>query len=162
MRPAVGDFASVRRVHRPRRHRVVRRRVHVVPPADVGAGEARIDLPGDLPEFGPLDQMVGLPPELDLALVAKVPAVADDAVLAGPGAGEISGLHRRCHSGQHVTDVHEFAAIGQFTQPGSKLSQQVRRQPDRVNDEGFVHERMTVDAGIAPTGVNVTRVFNPC
>ena len=38
----VGELATVGRIHRTRRHRPVRARIHVVPPEQVGAGERRI------------------------------------------------------------------------------------------------------------------------
>ena len=55
--------------------------VHVVPPEEIGAGEVGVEVFGDVPEFGGLDECVGLSPEFDFAFIAEVPTVADDTVV---------------------------------------------------------------------------------
>ena len=86
--PAVG------RVHRPRRDGVVRRRIHVEPPEQVRARERRIGRAGGVPDLRRVHQPVRLLPEPDLAILAGVPAVADNAMGVGILAGEVIGLGR--------------------------------------------------------------------
>ena len=44
------------------------------------------------PQFGFLDEVVGLFPKLDFAEIAIVPSISDDAMLSGKGSGEVGGL----------------------------------------------------------------------
>ena len=91
--PDVWQLQTACRVHRPWGDGVIGGRIHRVPPADVGAGECGIPRPGDVPELRLPNQRVGLFPEFDFAFVAKVPPVADDAVIGRPCAGEVGGLN---------------------------------------------------------------------
>ena len=92
MSPDVGQLATVGEVHRPRSHGGVGRRVHVEPPEEVGAGERGVKLARGVPDLRRLHQRVGLPPEMHLALVAVIPAVAHYPVLAWRLPGQIGGL----------------------------------------------------------------------
>ena len=56
---------------------------HGVPPADVGDGVAGVGAAGGVPELVAGDEAVVLAPQQDVAELAEVPAVADDAVLGG-------------------------------------------------------------------------------
>src|SRR5262249_16221064 len=104
LRPYIRDFSAIDWIHRPRRDGVIAARIHRVPPADVGAGEVRIKLLGGFPDPRALPELVRLPPELDLAFVAEIPAVSDDPVLARPSAREIGRLHRTRNRRNHWLD----------------------------------------------------------
>src|SRR5437660_579809 len=80
-RIVVWDLAPVGRVHRPRRDADIGRRVHVVPPEQVGANAAGIAPARSLPDPLAGNEMVGLPPEHDLGEAAKIPAVAHYSML---------------------------------------------------------------------------------
>ncbi len=88
----VGDLSAVGRIHRPRRHGVLRRGVHVEPPEQVRARERRIGGARRLPDLRRLHELVGLLPEPHLGVVALVPAVADDAVRVREAASDVVGL----------------------------------------------------------------------
>ena len=79
----VEDLASVRRIERPRGDGEIRGGVHVVPPEELGAGEAGDFAAQLVPEFFAADEVVALFPEPDLGGLAVIPAVGDDAVRAG-------------------------------------------------------------------------------
>lgn len=89
---AVGLLAAVGVVDGARGDGDVGVGAHRVPPADVGDGVAGLGAAGGVPESVALDQSVVLAPEQDVAEFAEVPAIGDDAVLGGGGAGEEGGL----------------------------------------------------------------------
>src|SRR5882672_12572052 len=93
----IRNLSPIGWIHGPRGDRPVCAGVHVVPPEQIGAGELWVLLLRAIPDLGPSYEPVGLLPELDLALIAEVPAVADDTVLRRPGSGQISRLNRRRH-----------------------------------------------------------------
>lgn len=97
---AVGFLAAVGVVDGARRDGDVGVGAHRVPPADVGDGVAGVGTTGGVPEFVARDQSVVLAPEQDVAELAEVPAVGDDAVLGGGGAGEEGGLGRAGDGGK--------------------------------------------------------------
>lgn len=91
----VKDFAAIRRVHGAGRHGPVRRGVHVVPPEELGAGEAGAEpLPQLFPEARPLHQLVGLLPELDFTHVPVVPSVGGNSVLLRGKPRDVGALRR--------------------------------------------------------------------
>src|SRR5437762_1760905 len=139
MRVAIGDFPSIRRIHRPRRDRKLRRRIHVVPPADVRAGKTRIDLLRRIPDFLRRHELVRLLPEFDLALVAEIPAVADDAVLAGLFAGQIRRLTRAGDGGDGRIDTRHAPGLAKHLEARSELADERWGEPDDVDDNGFLH-----------------------
>ena len=98
---AVGFLAAVGVVDGAGGHGPVGVRAHRVPPADVGDGVAGVRAAGGVPQLVAADQRVVLPPEQDLAQLAEVPAVADDAVLGGGRPGEEGRLGGAGDGGQH-------------------------------------------------------------
>ncbi len=101
----VEGFASVGGIHGTRGDAVVDRRIHVVPPEEFGADEIGVLLAELVPDLRLADEMVGLLPEVDLGVVAVVPAVGYDAVLGGGGAGEVVGLGGAGDGGEGGLDV---------------------------------------------------------
>ena len=85
--------------------------VHVVPPEELGAGEIGVVVAERLPEFDAVDEAVRLFPEEVLGEVAVVPAVSDDAVLAGAEAGEVGGLCGAGDGGEDGFDAGEADVI---------------------------------------------------
>src|SRR5205809_165331 len=69
LRVDAGDLAAVGRVGWARRDGPVRARVHVVPPEELGAGEAGQTAARRLPHLLAGDEAVGLPPQPDLRQV---------------------------------------------------------------------------------------------
>ena len=133
LRVAVGDLAPVGRVHRPRRHRHVRRRVHREPPAEVRAGDVR----RRLPHLRRLHEPVRLLPQAHLHRVAEQPAVADGAVPAGRQAGQIGALHGRRHGRCDAAERHCGAGVGELLQARRGVAQQLRGQRDGAQDDGL-------------------------
>ena len=134
----VGQLAPVGRIHRPRRDAVVRRRIHVEPPEQVRAGERRILGARGLPDLRRLHQPVRLAPEPHLAVVAHVPAVADDAVLVGIAAGEVVGLRRAGDGGKRrLRSGRSPLACPAATR--ARRARSVGGQPDDVEDDGLLH-----------------------
>ena len=138
----VRQLAPVRRVHRPRRDGHVDGRVHVVPPEQVGARERRVDRARRLPYLRTLDEVVRLPPELHLALVAEVPPVPYDPVLGRPRARQVRRLHGARDGGQHGPDGHAPPTRGERVQVRRRVPHQVRRQPDDVKDDDTMHDHL--------------------
>src|SRR5579883_63907 len=93
----IGYLATIRRIERSWRYRVISRRIHIEPPAKVGAGKVWIKCTCHLPDLRTLDKGVGLPPELHLALIAKIPAIAHNAMLIGSTTRQKSGLNGAGH-----------------------------------------------------------------
>ncbi len=91
----IRQLAPVGRVHRTRRDRIVGRRIHVVPPEELGAGERRIEPLRRVPQPFAVHQMVRLAPEPHFGEVAEIPAVRDDAMLARQSPGDERRLHGR-------------------------------------------------------------------
>ena len=108
---------------------------HGVPPADVGDGVAGVGAAGGVPELVAGDEAVVLAPQQDVAELAEVPAVADDAVLGGGGAGEEGGLGGAGDGGQ---DGAERGA-GSRTRPRAlevrHVVQEAGGEADDVEDE---------------------------
>ena len=77
----IWNLAAISLVHRARRNRILRARVHVEPPEHVEAGDGAIALPRGFPEFLTMHQMIGLLPEMNFRQIPIVPPVADDAML---------------------------------------------------------------------------------
>ena len=77
---------TIRRVERARGDCEVRGGVHVIPPEELGAGEARHGFPQGVPDFFTVDYMVRLLPEADFGALTVIPAVGDDAMLRRRGA----------------------------------------------------------------------------
>ena len=85
---------------------------HGVPPADVGDGVAGVAAAGGVPELVAADQAVVLAPQEYVAEFAEVPAVADDAVFGGQGAGQEGGLGGAGDGGQHGAEGGLGAGVG--------------------------------------------------
>ena len=115
---AVGFLAAVGVVDGPRGDRPVGVGAHRVPPADVGHGVAGMARAGGVPQLLAADERVVLAPQQDLAQLAEVPAVADDAVLGGEFAGEERGLRGAGDGGQHRAQRRVGAAVGEGASSG--------------------------------------------
>src|SRR5207302_3740951 len=76
LRVDAGNLAAVGGIRGARSDGPVRARVHVVPPEQLGAGEAGETAARRLPHFLAGDETVGLSPEPDLREIPEVPAVA--------------------------------------------------------------------------------------
>ena len=90
--------------------------------------------------FGDVHEPVRLLPEPDLAVLARIPAVADDAVCVRILAGQVIGLRRAGDGGERRLDARHCALL----RPGRQLrhcrTEQLRREPDDAEDDGPVHE----------------------
>ncbi len=113
--------------------------MHVVPPEQIGAGEARIQLPRHIPDFLRLHQRVRLPPEFHFALIAKIPAIGHDAVIRGGFAGEVGGLGGAGDGGEGGGDGGDVAPIGPVAEAGGMGAKEGGGEADDVEDYGFLH-----------------------
>ena len=114
----VEDLAPVRRIHRPRGEGEFDLRVHVVPPEDLGGRGTGARLAQAVPDLPALDDLVRLLPELDLAQLAVVPAVADHAVAAGALPGDERGLRAAGQRREGLGEGRHARAAGEGGQPG--------------------------------------------
>ena len=92
-----------------------------------------------LPHLAPLDQVIGLLPKVDLGQPAVVPPVADDAVLRGRQAGQVSGL-RRAGDGRERGDNSGLRAFS--GKPGDArqvLPEQPTSEADDIEHRGPFH-----------------------
>ena len=131
--PAVGG------IHRPRRGAEVRGRIHVVPPEQVRARERRIDRSRVLPDLLRLHEPVRLLPELDLRVVVRVPAVADDAVFCGIGASQVIGLRGAGDGGKRGVYPRRRPGGGPARKIRRSGFQHAGRQANDVEDDGARH-----------------------
>ncbi len=104
--------------------------------AQVKAGSSFASL---FPNLGTLHESIRLSPELDLALVAEIPAVSNDAVLSGQGAGEIRGLSGARYRGEDRLNARCFTGGLKRLQAGGVRPNEIGCQPDDVNDSGLLH-----------------------
>ena len=160
----VGRLAPVGVVDRPRGDGDVGAGAHRVPPADVRRGEAGSQPSGLLPHLLALHERVVLPPEVHLALVAEVPAVADDAVLGRREAGEHRRLHAARDRGQHGAE----SSLGAGCREGAEarhVRQGATRHADHVEEEYGGHagtsERAAAGAGCRVRAGSSTAVTAP-
>ena len=137
----VGQLASVGRIHRPRRDADVRRRIHVEPPEQVRAREGRILRARDVPDFRREHQAVRLPPEAHLAVLAHVPAVADDAVSVGVDAGQVVGLRRAGDGGKCGFDRNRGRVASPSRDRWRAARDEVGGQADDIEDDGLLHRQ---------------------
>ena len=135
----VGQLASVGGIHGPGRDADVSRGVHVEPPEQVRAGEGRILGARDVPDLRPEHEAVRLTPETDLAILAHVPAVADDAVSVGPGAGQIVGLRRAGDGGERGFHGNRHCVASPSCDRGRATRNQVARQADDIENDRLLH-----------------------
>ncbi len=127
----IEDLAAVRRIERPRRDREIRAGMHVIPPEQLGAGEAR-DLAAQLvPEFFSAHDVVALFPEAHLGGLSVIPAVADDAMLRRRPAGKDRRLRRAGHGGK--SRLVGLPAV--FFRKGRELRRVRTRQGLRKSDD---------------------------
>ena len=119
-RPCVNirELPSIRRIHRPGRNRVVGRRIHVVPPEQVGTCKRGVESPRPLPNFWSLGKPVRLSPEHDLALVPEVSAVCDKDVSFRPRPCELCRLCRAGNCGRHSMNTRCFPFAAQADSAG--------------------------------------------
>ena len=135
----VEDFAAIGRVERARGDGDVRCGVHVEPPEELGAGELGIDTAEGLPEFFAVHELLGLFPEAVLGVVAVIPAVGDDAVIAGESAGEVGGLRRAGDGGEDGLDESGAVALDEGTDGRGVLADEPGGEADDVEDGGALH-----------------------
>jgi len=135
----IQNLPAVRRIDWPRRHRPVRRAVHVEPPEHVRDGHRRIDLSRAVPHTLARHQRVRLLPEHHLRQIAKVPAVADDAVVARHQAREIGRLRTARHSRRDRANGRHRAVARERVEVWCVLAEECRRQPDDVEEKCRVH-----------------------
>ena len=109
---------------------------HGVPPADVGDGVAGVGAAGGVPEFVAGDESVVLAPQQDVAEFAEVPAVADDAVLGGEGAGEEGGLGGAGDGGQHGAERGAGAGLAERLEVGHVVEETGGEADDVQDEEG--------------------------
>lgn len=131
---AVGFLAAVGVVDGARGDGVVGVGAHGVPPADVRDGVAGVGPAGGVPELVALDEPVVLAPQQDVAQFAEVPAVGDDAVLGGSGAGEEGGLGGAGDGREHGAERGVGAGLSERLEV-RHVVEEAWGEPDDVEDE---------------------------
>ena len=142
-----GDLPAVGGIRRARRDAPVGTRVHVVPPEELRAGQPGQASPRGLPHLLAGDQMVRLAPQPRLAEVAEVPAVADDAVVAGQRPGEHCRLGAARHRRQDRAHRPHEAAARERRQRRGVGADLGGSEPDDVDDEKRGHLTRGVRGG---------------
>ena len=137
--PAVGELSPVGGILRARRDGEITARIHREPPAEIRAGETRIKFAERFPERRREHELVALMPEADLGCVAKVPAVADDPVLAWRFARQIGRLSGACHRGRDFANRCKSSARDQGAKIWRGVANQRRREANNVEDGGISH-----------------------
>ena len=140
VRVDVEDFAAIGGVERARGDGDVRGGVHVEPPEELGAGELGIDTAEGLPKFFALHELLGLLPEAVLGVVAIIPAIGDDAVVAGEAAGEVGGLGGAGDGGEDGLDEGGAIALDEGTDGRGVLADEPGGEADDVQDGGALHD----------------------
>ncbi len=133
---AVGFLAAVGVVHGTGGDGVVGVGAHGVPPADVGDGVAGVGAAGGVPELVAGDESVVLAPQQDVAEFAEVPAVADDAVLGGHGAGEEGGLGGAGDGGQDGAERGAGPGLAELLEVGHVVEETGSEADDVQDEEG--------------------------
>ena len=149
LRVNVEHFAPVRRIHRSRRDRPVRARIHVIPPKQFRAGKPRPPLAQRLPDFFPLHHVVRLLPKLVLRQRAIIPAVGDATMPRRRQPREIRALRRARHRRQHRLHPDQTIRLRQRRKPRRLRPQHPRSEPHHVDDRGALRAESTI-AGIGP------------
>ena len=139
----IKNLAAVGPVDRTGRQRIIHARIHVEPPKTIGdwrlaIGDCRLRAER-VPDFGRLNQVVGLPPKLDLGQVAMVPAIAHDAMLRRRFAGEIIGLGGAGDCGKSGDDMGQRAAGAKRRQARRVLPDQRLGEAHDINDRRSLH-----------------------
>src|SRR5437899_119162 len=88
--------------------------------------------------------MVGLFPELHFSQFAMVPTVADDAMLGGRCAGEISGLRSAGDGGKGGHDFGQGAGLAKGADARHRRPDERLGQADDVDDSGAMHSESKV------------------
>ena len=143
LRVDVGDLAPVGGIHRARRDGVVRAAVHVVPPEELRAGEARVGAARRVPDLLAGDEVVRLLPEPHLRRVAEEPAVGHRAVIAREQPGGERRVHRAGHRGEHGAQRPQSAARGEGAEMWRVVADQIARQADDEQGDGTSHAAAT-------------------
>ncbi len=134
---AIGQLSPVGTVYGTGGNAPVRISGHVVPPETVGAGEGRIYGPPHLPDLFPLNEPVRLAPEKNLGQIAKIPAVADDAVLRRQPSRKKGRLHA---AGYCRTDrMDPGNAVGKFIDPWRMGSKKGGTEAGNIDDHCPFH-----------------------
>ena len=92
-----------------------------------------------IPDFFSAHQSVALFPESDLARFAVQPAVGDDTVPRGIGAGEHVALRRAGYCGKGRREGLQPVAGGKVAQTRGVLTEQTRRESHNVDDGQGLH-----------------------
>ena len=83
--------------------------------------------------------MVRLSPELDLALIAKIPAVAHNSMLTGRLAGQVGRLRRASHRWDLRPDGSLLSVTAPAAETGGMGANESIGEANDVNDNGFLH-----------------------
>ena len=84
--------------------------------------------------------MVRLSPELDLALIAKIPAIAYNSMLTRRLASQVGRLRRAGHSWDLRPDGSLLSATAPAAETGGMGANQPIGEPDDVDDDCFLHK----------------------
>ena len=148
----VGQLPAVGRIHRPRRDGVVRGRVHVVPPEQVGAGERRDRSRARASQiFGACTSLFDCFQNRISASSRAYQPLPTMPCVGGVAAGEVVGLRRAGDRGERRSNPRERGAA-RPNAPGSAPPDlhDARGQADDVEDDGSRH-CMAID--VSATGV---------
>jgi len=130
----VENFAAIGWIHGARSDRVIRGRIHVVPPKKFRAGEAGLFFAECIPNLGRGDETVRLFPELNFGQFAIVPAVGDDAVIRRRLTGEIIGLGGAGDCGESGANGREEIARDECVEFRGVRAKAGLAQTDDVDD----------------------------
>ena len=141
VRPGVNveELAPVRRIHGARRDGPVGGGIHVIPPEKLRAGERVVVCAQLVPELAPVDEAVGLLPELHFGQLAIIPAVGDDAVLRGLGARDVVRLRGGGEGGKGGVDIDDRAALAERRDARGPIAQKGLGEADNIEHGGAVH-----------------------
>ena len=92
----------------------------------------------------PCDQPVRLPPQPDLGQIAEVPAVGDDAVLAGGSPVRIVDWAEQVTAGSDRAQRRAGRRARQALEVRRVRADQSRRQPDDQDDESRMHAALAM------------------
>ena len=120
----VEDLAAIGWIARPWSNRIIRAGIHVIPPEQLGAGEARFQGAQFLPDFSALHQAIGLLPKMDLSEVPVIPAIGHNPVPRRWQASQVSGLRRTGQRGKNRNNRALFSFLRKPVQPGRRRPQQ--------------------------------------
>lgn len=86
-----------------------------------------------------MHELLGLLPEAVLGVVAVIPAIGDDAVVARESAGEVGGLGSAGDGGENGLDEGGAIALDEGTDRRGVLADEPGGEADDVQDGGALH-----------------------